>query len=58
MSYPTMNKAMLKLGKPMARKLLEQPSAWVAHKEHKCMQHCWYCGMERRMHAKSESQTA
>lgn len=50
--YPTMSKERLTLGKPMARKLLECSSAWAAHKEHTCMAHCWYCGMERSLHAK------
>jgi DNA repair photolyase len=48
---PTSSKHAMKLAKPMARLLLEHPSAWSAHQDHKCLHHCWYCYMERKLHA-------
>jgi hypothetical protein len=57
MSYPTMNRAMLKLGKPAARRLLEHSSAWSAHRMRKCLDHCWYCNIAKRLGAHGQDKS-
>jgi hypothetical protein len=51
MSYPTMTKDAMKLAKLATRRLLGCSSAWQAHQQRKCLEHCWYCEKERRMNA-------
>ena len=51
MSYPTQQKETMKMGKRAARYLLKHESAWQAHLHKECLNHCWYCLMQRRMDA-------
>lgn len=51
--YPTRNRAHRQLIRDGLKTMAGLPSAWCAHRLHKCLQDCWYCRMGMRRAAQT-----